>query len=379
MPGKGTHTNNSTVADPQPSSGPYVSGPSAGGDGDAIHGGDPDELVIDEMLTKLDTLFGKIERGELNGRIGLAPDACPTQPLGIFCETLNLSAAQKSYVEDFTKGAAASVRDLLRTRSQARFRFTARFGSVRASDGQIREVLAWIENDAAGKPIVMLNESVRTLETARKFALVSHEVLHLANRIEDGSSAPLFPSAMGEGRRLADTVGAALATLVYLRDTAKAPTLVGLYLIGGRVAELKRNGSTYQLVNEYGSASGANITEVNGTFRIVSTNPEWNGVTGEMDYRGTIRWSNNTVWAPHPFSVEILGLVGSYAFEGGCRVERTGDSIRFINERGAVSAGSMLSGTRVIAEDWNGLSGTINTAGDISWNNGTFWRRTSPR
>lgn len=354
-------------------------GPGAGGDGEAIHGGDPDELLIDEVFTRLDGVMAKIERGELTGRIGNQPEICVTQPLSLFCETLALSAAQMDYVEDFLVAAAPHARNLLRNRKQVSVRFTSKPGAILLTRaGTQREVLAWIERDANGNEVVMLQDSVRTLHPARIFALLAHEVFHLTGEVTDDAAIPLFASFMGDGRRLADTAGAALASLVYLTNAARAPTLVGLYLIGGRGAQLKKMGSEYQLINEYGSLSRATLAEVNGNFVITAL--DWGNLKGPIDYRGVISWANGTSWSPHPLSSALLALVGDYKNITGIptKMEWNGSELRMTNATGGVSGCSLLGPNFLKAEDWN-VTITVEPSGNFKFANGSYWTRVSPR
>jgi hypothetical protein len=61
-----------------------------------------------------------------------------------------------------------------------------------------------------------------------------------------------------------------------------------------------------------------------------------------------------------------------------CQVIQQGNALTFINEKGEQSSGSFIDASTVVANDWNGLKGTISADGNrIDWANGSWWVRSS--
>lgn len=70
---------------------------------------------------------------------------------------------------------------------------------------------------------------------------------------------------------------------------------------------------------------------------------------------------------------------GRYKCKGRCNsdncafVIQSRDRLKFVNEKGDVSAGAFLAADQVVAKDWEGgLRGGL-VGGDIKWRNGTVW------
>ncbi len=57
-------------------------------------------------------------------------------------------------------------------------------------------------------------------------------------------------------------------------------------------------------------------------------------------------------------------------------ISQTQSGLTFTNELGRQSAGRVVSATQIIADDWNGMTGTLVGTNRIEWANGTVWTRT---
>lgn len=89
---------------------------------------------------------------------------------------------------------------------------------------------------------------------------------------------------------------------------------------------------------------------------------------------GSIEWANGTIWTQLPGGGADTALAGLWDVAGkDTRVLQAGQTLTFVNRLGGISGGHFVTGTTVVATDWN-VQGTI--SGDLlRWSNGTVWTR----
>jgi len=102
----------------------------------------------------------------------------------------------------------------------------------------------------------------------------------------------------------------------------------------------------------------------------------WGNLVGTLSptFEGfRISWANGTAW-------DMLRLAGTWFIDGSQSTKvvqaGNGNSLTFINENGAVSAGYIRDNSHVVATSWGNLLGTLVPTAlgvRIEWSNGTAW------
>lgn len=151
----------------------------------------------------------------------------------------------------------------------------------------------------------------------------------------------------------------------------------------GRTSITQNGFNEYTFTNERGDRSSG---QRSGDWLNLR---EW-PISGEIAYAGSIiEWSNGTYWhrnarlpaqplRPRDLETSFRGGICNQV-HGFCEININRDgSLDFVNEKGEHSRGRTLPQSRVVADDWQRLGGTVvpddfSGIARIFWDNGTWW------
>lgn len=143
----------------------------------------------------------------------------------------------------------------------------------------------------------------------------------------------------------------------------KMSNLWGTWMIGSNTTSIDQVGTTLTFTNERGrSVAGV----LNSNTQVTATG--WGGLTGTVVSETKIVWSNGSVWDRVPDISGFWKINGSYT-----RIDQTGTSVTFVNERGGSANGVFTTATTLRADGWGGLIGNLTNNGTIVWGNQSSW------